>query len=194
MKLIKEFKNFNPHPEKQFPYLDDDKSNDELDREEMEEPLEVISGFEDDEVEDMSDDELERMYAALEKDVEMKSESFIKTFEGFEYDEFERYFYLVEDILLLEEVTAGSIDNPNSKAGKMIKKKSKQSGIPVGVLKKVYKRGSAAWNSGHRPGTPQQAWATGRVNSFITGAGGARKADADLWTKAKAAKARKKKK
>jgi hypothetical protein len=30
----------------------------------------------------------------------------------------------------------------------------------------------------------------GRVNSFITGAGGARKADANLWTKAKAAKAK----
>lgn len=33
----------------------------------------------------------------------------------------------------------------------------------------------------------------GRVNSFITGKGGARKADADLWVKAKAAKERKKK-
>lgn len=119
----------------------------------------------------------------------------ILTFESFSNDlEFEKYFYLVEDILLLEEVTAGSIDNPNSKAGKMIKNKSKQSGIPVGILKKVYKRGQSAWNSGHRPGTPQQAWSTGRVNSFITGAGGARKADADLWVKAKAAKARKKKK
>jgi hypothetical protein len=117
------------------------------------------------------------------------------TFESFSDElDYEKYFYLVEDILLLEEATAGSIDNPNSKAGKMIKEKSKQSGIPVGILKKVYKRGSAAWNSGHRPGTPQQAWATGRVNSFITGAGGARKADADLWAKAKAAKARKKKK
>jgi hypothetical protein len=119
----------------------------------------------------------------------------IVTFESFSDDlEFERYFYLVEDILLLEEATAGSIDNPSSKAGKMIKKKSKQSGIPIGILKKVYKRGSAAWNGGHRPGTPQQAWATGRVNSFITGSGGARKADAKLWTKAKAAKERKKKK
>ena len=119
----------------------------------------------------------------------------ILTFESFSDElEFEKYFHLVEDILLLEEATAGSIDNPGSKAGKMIKKKSKQSGIPVGVLKKVYKRGSAAGNSGHRPGTPQQAWATGRVNSFITGSGGARKADADLWKKAKAAKARKKKK
>lgn len=119
----------------------------------------------------------------------------LMTFESFSEEfEYEKYFHLIEDILLLEEATAGSIDNPNSKAGKMIKKKAKASGIPVGILKKVYKRGSAAWNSGHRPGTPQQAWATGRVNSFITGKGGARKADAALWTKAKAAKARKKKK
>ena len=116
------------------------------------------------------------------------------TFESFSNEiDYEKYFYLIEDILLLEEATAGSIDNPNSKAGKMIKKKSKISGIPVGILKKVYKRGSAAWNAGHRPGTPQQAWATGRVNSFITGAGGARKADADLWKKAKEAKSRKNK-
>jgi len=117
----------------------------------------------------------------------------IMNFEKFSDNiDFDSYLYLVEDIL--NEASAGSIDNPNSKAAKMIKNKSKQSGIPVGILKKVYKRGSAAWNSGHRPGTPQQAWATGRVNSFITGSGGARKADAELWTKAKAAKARKKKK
>ena len=75
----------------------------------------------------------------------------------------------------------------------MIKNKSKQSGIPASILKKVFKRGRAAWNSGHRPGTPQTAWATGRVNSFITGAGGARKADADLWAKAKSAKSKKRK-
>lgn len=119
----------------------------------------------------------------------------IMTFESFSNElDFEKYLYLVEDIFILEEATAGSIDNPNSKAAKMIKNKSKQSGIPVSILKRVYKKGQAAWNSGHRPGTPQQAWATGRVNSFITGAGGARKADADLWAKAKAAKARKKKK
>lgn len=117
----------------------------------------------------------------------------IMNFETFSDNiDFDSYLYLVEDIL--NEASAGSIDNPNSKAAKMIKKKSEQSGIPVGILKKVYKKGQAAWNSGHRPGTPQQAWATGRVNSFITGAGGARKADAELWAKAKAAKARKKKK
>jgi hypothetical protein len=119
----------------------------------------------------------------------------LMTFESFSDEiDYENYYYLVEDLLIMEGSDAGSIDNPNSKAAKMIKKKSEQSGIPVGILKKVFKRGKSAWNAGHRPGTPQQAWATGRVNSFITGAGGARKADNDLWAKAKAAKARKKKK
>lgn len=98
---------------------------------------------------------------------------------------YEKYIHLIEDILSIEESSAGSVDNPNSKASKMIKKKSKESGIPQGILKKVYKRGCAAWNSGHRPGTPQQAWATGRVNSFITGVGKARNADSDLWKKVK---------
>ena len=71
---LKEFKNFNPHPEDKFPYLDDvESNNDELDREEMEEPLKVISGFEKDDLEEMNDNELERMYAALEKDVELRN-------------------------------------------------------------------------------------------------------------------------
>jgi len=86
---------------------------------------------------------------------------------------------------VLEEKTEGSVDNKNSKAAKMIKKKSEQSGISQTILKQVYKRGMSAWNSGHKPGTPQAAWATGRVNSFITGEGGARKSDSDLWKKAK---------
>lgn len=110
---------------------------------------------------------------------------------------FESFDLLVNSVIdefISEGSYEGSVDNPNSKAAKMLKKKSKQSGIPFGILKKVYKKGRSAWNAGHRPGTPQAAWATGRVNSFITGAGGARKADADLWKKAKAAKARKRKK
>ena len=74
-----------------------------------------------------------------------------------------------------------------------LKKKSKASGIPMGILRKVFSKGMQAWNAGHRPGVAQHQWGMGRVNSFITGKGGARKADAALWTKAKAAKNRKKK-
>ena len=75
-----------------------------------------------------------------------------------------------------------------------LRKKSKASGIPMGILRKVFAKGMQAWNAGHRPGVAQHQWGLGRVNSFITGAGGARKADADLWAKARAAKSRKKKK
>jgi len=74
-----------------------------------------------------------------------------------------------------------------------LRKKSKASGIPMGILRKVFAKGMQAWNAGHRPGVAQHQWGMGRVNSFITGAGGARKADADLWAKAKDAKARKNK-
>ncbi len=118
----------------------------------------------------------------------------ILTFESFSEEiDYEKYMPIIKDILILE-ATAGSIDNPNSKAAKMLKNKSKKSGVPLGILKKVYRRGAAAWNSGHRPGVSQVQWSTGRVNSFLTGVGGARKADSDLWKKAKAAKERKKKK
>ena len=70
-------------------------------------------------------------------------------------------------------------------------KKSKKSGVAYSILKQVYNRGMAAWRTGHRPGTTPQQWAFARVNSFLTG-GGARKADADLWSKAKKSKASKK--
>jgi hypothetical protein len=63
--------------------------------------------------------------------------------------------------------------------------KSKKSGISKSILRQVYNRGKAAWNSGHRPGVAQEQWAMGRVNSFCTGTGGARKADKDLWKKAR---------
>ena len=47
-------------------------------------------------------------------------------------------------------------------------KKAEKSGMPYGILKKVYDRGMAAWRTGHRPGTTPQQWAFARVNSFTT--------------------------
>lgn len=75
-------------------------------------------------------------------------------------------------------------------SGGSLAEKSKKSGIPLGILKQVQKRGNAAYLSSGSRNVPMAAWSMGRVNSFISG-GGARKADADLWKKAKAAKARK---
>jgi len=74
---------------------------------------------------------------------------------------------------------------------KALKNKAEQTGISYTILKKVYDKGMAAWNSGHRPGVSQQQWAMGRVNSFITGKGGSRKADASLWKQAKKSKSKK---
>jgi hypothetical protein len=59
--------------------------------------------------------------------------------------------------------------------------KASKSGISIGTLRKVYRRGIAAWNSGHRPGTTPQQWAMARVNSYIThGKGTYGGADKDL--------------
>ena len=59
--------------------------------------------------------------------------------------------------------------------------KAKKSGVSLSTLKTVYKRGVAAWNSGHRPGTTPQQWGMARVNSYITkGKGTYGGADKDL--------------
>ena len=64
---------------------------------------------------------------------------------------------------------------------KGLENKAKKSGMPYGILKKVYDRGMAAWKGGHRPGTTPQQWAFARVNSFTTKSSGTwGKADSDL--------------
>ena len=83
---------------------------------------------------------------------------------------------LTKEEVVLDEKIAGLV------------KKSKQTGVPYGILKKSYDRGIAAWRTGHRPGTTPQQWAFARVNSMLTGG----KADPDLQPKARAAKKAKK--
>ncbi len=49
------------------------------------------------------------------------------------------------------------------------------------TLNKVYRRGLGAfYSSGSRPGQSAHSWAMSRVKSFVSGKGGARKADKDL--------------
>ena len=60
-------------------------------------------------------------------------------------------------------------------------KKYANRGFSPATLRKVYKRGLGAYySSGSRAGVSAHQWAAGRVRSFVTGIGGARKADADL--------------
>jgi hypothetical protein len=69
-------------------------------------------------------------------------------------------------------------------AGKSLADKAKKSGMPAGILRKVYNRGVAAWKTGHRPGTTPEQWGHARVNSFITKSSGTwGKADSDLAAK-----------
>tara|TARA_B100001093_G_scaffold448890_1_gene454767 strand:+ start:453 stop:1793 length:1341 start_codon:yes stop_codon:yes gene_type:complete len=65
-----------------------------------------------------------------------------------------------------------------------LKKKAEKSGMPVGILRKVFNRGVAAWKTGHRPGTTAVQWGLARVNSFATKSKGTwGKADKDLAAK-----------
>ena len=73
----------------------------------------------------------------------------------------------------------------------VIAKYAKSSGISSKTLSKVYSRGLGAYYSpGSRPKVSAHQWAAGRVRSFATGKGGARKADKDLIGKRAARKKR----
>ena len=73
----------------------------------------------------------------------------------------------------------------------VIAKYAKSSGISSKTLSKVYSRGLGAYySSGSRPKVSAHQWAAGRVRSFATGKGGARKADKDLIGKRAARKKR----
>lgn len=62
-----------------------------------------------------------------------------------------------------------------------LKKKAEDTGVPIGIIRAVMRRGLAAWKSGHRPGANQQQWGYARVNAFLTkGEGTWGNADKDL--------------
>ncbi len=85
-----------------------------------------------------------------------------------------------------------SVSTPGSPANKALKKKSERSGFPLSILKEVFRRGKAAWKTGHVPGTTPDQWAHARVNSFITGGKTTKMQDKALYRRAKKAKAAKK--
>ena len=66
---------------------------------------------------------------------------------------------------------------------KRLKKKAEGTRFTYGQLARVYRRGQGAYLSGGSRNVSMAAWAMGRVNSFISGKGGARKADADILRK-----------
>ena len=88
------------------------------------------------------------------------------------------------DLLALVDEIYESVVLEESKTETALQKKADKSGMPYGVLKKVYDRGVAAWRTGHRPGTTPAQWGMARVNSFVTKSSGTwGKADKDLAAK-----------
>jgi hypothetical protein len=63
------------------------------------------------------------------------------------------------------EGNRGPIDNPDIE--KALKTKAEESGIKIGLLRIVMRRGMDAWNRSHYEGTTQEQWGYARVNAFI---------------------------
>ena len=78
------------------------------------------------------------------------------------------------------------VGSPTSPVRKALKNKSDKTGFPQGILTQVWKRGYAAWKTGHVPGTNPQQWAMARVNSFVTGGKTTKMHDKKLYQQAKA--------
>ena len=93
---------------------------------------------------------------------------------------------LLEENFSEEEIVESSKMGKDSPVYKALKKKSDKSRFPLGILKKVWDRGYAAWKTGHVPGTTPQQWAMARVNSFITGGRTTEVGDKALYQHAKA--------
>ena len=104
---------------------------------------------------------------------------------GPEQLEAERQKRIAALLQVAEDVEVIFESNPKA----ALKKKAEKSGMPYGILKKVFDRGVAAWRTGHRPGTTPTQWGLARVNSFATKSSGTwGKADSDLAKKVRDSK------
>ena len=68
---------------------------------------------------------------------------------------------------------------------KTLKERSEVTGVPIKYMDTVFRRGSAAWRTGHRPGQTTQSWSFPRVSSFLLCGKTHYTADADVVSNAK---------
>ena len=73
-----------------------------------------------------------------------------------------------------------------------LRKKAAGTRFTPSQLEAVYRRGQGAYLSSGSKNVPMSAWAMGRVNSFVSGKGGARKADRDIMKGKSRAKTKRK--
>lgn len=96
-------------------------------------------------------------------DYEIKKRGYKKLYKDYPYKKKDKKKELVK-----EEKAEGDRSALDSKVETALATKSEETGVPVALLRIVYRRGMAAWKSGHRPGATQEQWAYARVNSFLT--------------------------
>ena len=103
-----------------------------------------------------------------------------------EEQEIENLENIINEIIQLDEKKKRKKKKKSSKLSaktrETLRKKAKEANMPLGALTSVYRKGLAAWLTGHRQGVPQHQWAMGRVNSFIRG-GKTRSVDKAEWKK-----------
>lgn len=103
---------------------------------------------------------------------------------GISRDEYMAYYGVKESVNEADDDDQKSTDRgpiDDEKIETALKTKAEETGVPIGIIRAVMRRGLAAWKTGHRPGANQQQWGYARVNSFLTkGEGTWGKADADL--------------
>jgi hypothetical protein len=98
------------------------------------------------------------------------------------------------EILEIEGFLNEGVSSPSSPVRKALKNKAERTGFPQGILTQVWKRGYAAWKTGHVPGTTPQQWAMARVNSFVTGGKTTKMHDKALYQRGKKERAARRKK
>ena len=103
---------------------------------------------------------------------------------GISRDEYMAYYGVKESVNEADDDDQKSTDRgpiDDEKIETALKTKAEETGVPIGIIRAVMRRGMAAWKTGHRPGANQQQWGYARVNSFLTkGEGTWGKADSDL--------------
>lgn len=102
---------------------------------------------------------------------------------GLSREEYMAYYGVKEGVEINEEEKQSTDRSPidDEKIETALKTKAEETGVPIGIIRAVMRRGLAAWKTGHRPGANQQQWGYARVNSFLTkGEGTWGKADSDL--------------
>jgi hypothetical protein len=155
MKRIKLFEDFlteadaKPGPDKYMTGLD---KEDEADKEEQIKKQR-----------EMDDDDSDA-YKEMPGDKEAREKGQVKTSKHVK-----KYHELYGESFVNEEKAEGDrgpLDNPDIE--KALAKKSEETGVPIGIIRIIMRRGMAAWKTGHRPGAGQEQWGYARVNAFLT--------------------------